>query len=118
MRTPSYCTAESLPINMHSWVATNDKLRAGRTVVDSIVWMPYGDLMFEDPERLRYLDRILGFAKIRLIDTIERFRVHKGGALPPHLEHVRPMPCRPCASTLRGPPKPERHGHILATEAG
>ena len=66
-----------------------------RTVVDSVVWMPYGDIMFEDPERLRYLDGILGFAKIRLIDAIERFRVHVGGDLPPHMEHVRALPAGP-----------------------
>lgn len=57
--------------------------------MDSLVWMPYGDSVHEDPERLRYMDSILGFAKKRLIDAIERFRVEKGG-LPAHLEHVRP----------------------------
>ncbi len=71
------------------------------TVVDSVVWLPYGDTLHVDPVRLRYMDMILGFAKCRLIAAIERFRVDKGG-LPPHLEHVRaaaaPPACgdRPC----------------------
>ena len=63
--------------------------------MDSVVWMPYGDIIFEDAERMRYMDRIVGFAKVRLIDAIERFRVHKGGDLPPHMEHVRAMPAGP-----------------------
>jgi hypothetical protein len=61
---------------------------ARSTVVDSVVWLPYGDTLHVDPVRLRYMDMILGFAKCRLIAAIERFRVDKGG-LPPHLEHVR-----------------------------
>ncbi len=76
--------------------------RARSTVVDSVVWLPYGDTLHVDPVRLRYMDMILGFAKCRLIAAIERFRVDKGG-LPPHLEHVR-APAR--APRLHGPAVP------------
>ena len=73
-------------------VDTNKELRAGRTVIDSIVWAPYGDLVVEDPERQRYLDRTLGIAKIVLPEAIDHFHQDKNGSFPMHLEHVRP--CR------------------------
>ena len=77
---------------MHSQVATNKELHAGRTVIDSIVWAPYGDLIVKDAKRQRYLDHILGIAKLVLPDAIDQFHQDKNGSFPVHLEHVRP--CR------------------------
>ena len=61
-------------------------------MVDSFVWVPYGDARHEDASRLRYMDQILGYCKQRLTDAIEQYRTDKGD-VPPHLEHVRtPFP--------------------------
>lgn len=80
----SACTS---PRN-HKWPPI--EAAANRTVIDSIVWAPYGDLIVEDAERQRYLDHILNIAKIVLPGAIDQFHQNKNGSFPMHLEHVRP----------------------------
>ena len=109
------CAIHDMRITTLPRVATNKELRAGRTVIDSIVWAPYGDQVVEDAERQRYLDHILGIAKVVLPDAIDHFHQDKNGSFPVHLEHVRP--CRQAlllTFPLRGKARPELHSLMLA----
>ena len=79
-----------------------------RTIIDQLLFVPYGETRNKDPERIQYMRDLMGFCRETLLPNVAVYEQAKGG-LPKHLQEVR------CC--MRPPPLPSPHSKVPAVWA-
>ena len=95
--------------------AEGSHVHACRTMLDQLVFVPYGETRNKDPVRIQYMRDLMGFCRETLLPNVAVYEQTKGG-LPKHLQEVllpRSFPCR------TPPPRPREEAcRVMSSHAG